>query len=307
MGPVSIFEVGPRDGLQNEKRILPTTDKIWLLEGLERAGILKIEAGSFVRPDRVPQMADSEEVLRELNSRNLSGDYYFLVPNRKGLERALRSGAKKIAVFTAASESFNLKNIGMGVSESLTEIQSTVEEAVESGLGVRAYVSTAFGCPFEGRVDPARVRQVLDRLLSFSVEQVSIGDTIGVAVPASVQALLRPILGNGSDHRIAVHFHDTRGTALANACEALRLGVRTFDSSLGGLGGCPFAPGASGNLATEDLAYLFKESGVDAGVDYRALCDLSLELGVRMGKSTPASRALQAYSVNCTRDSTWDS
>jgi hydroxymethylglutaryl-CoA lyase len=303
---LEIFEVGPRDGLQNEKHLLPVADKIALISGLRAAGVRKIEAGAFVRADRVPQMADSEQVQRELGEMSPQGDFYFLVPNLKGLERAMASGVRAIAVFTAASESFSRKNTGMTIRESLETIRSITEEAGRAGIKVRGYVSTAFGCPFEGRIPPARVLPVIEELLSLPIEQVSVGDTIGVASVSGVDEVLKPVLRQTQVQRIAVHFHDTRGSALANSFRAFELGVRTIDSSIGGLGGCPFAPGASGNLATEDLAYFFKEMNVKTGIDYQKLCETSLELSRKMGGRVLSSRALQAYVANCQKNPVWD-
>ncbi|MBU6154329.1 MAG: hydroxymethylglutaryl-CoA lyase [Bdellovibrionales bacterium] len=304
---IEVFEVGPRDGLQNERLILSTSDKVALIEELAAAGLNKIEAGAFVRPDRVPQMADSEQLHLELKKRSFGKDAYFLVPNLKGLERAMSAGISHIAVFTAVSESFNRKNIGMTVQESLALIRQIVDTAAQEGIRVRGYVSTVFGCPFEGRVSANKAIPVIEQLLSLELEQVSIGDTIGVASAKGVEEVIRPVLTSSDASRIAVHFHDTRGTALANALRSFELGVRTFDSSIGGLGGCPFAPGASGNLATEDLVYFFKEMDVETGVDYRALCETSLKLADRMKGRILSSRALQAYLANCQKNSVWDS
>jgi len=309
---IRVFEVGPRDGLQNERQILATADKLWLIRSLRDAGISRIEAGSFVRPDRVPQMADSDQLQGALSAAAISGEFYYLVPNLKGLERAMAAGVKHIAVFTAASESFNRKNIGISVAESLQAIQEMVDTATRAGLQVRGYVSTAFGCPFEGRIPAVQAQKVIEALLALPMVQVSIGDTIGVASAQGVDAVIRPLLSQTSANRLAVHFHDTRGTALANSLRSYELGIRTFDSSIGGLGGCPFAPGASGNLATEDLVYYFKEMGVATGIDYRKLCEASLELHEKMGGSHSqarviSSKALQAYQVNCQKNTAWDS
>ncbi len=302
---VCVFEVGPRDGLQNEKVLLSLEDRVWLVQSLLDAGIQKIEAGAFVRSDKVPQMAESESLQRSLFSRGFSGEGYFLVPNQKGFERALDSNVKAIALFTAVSDAFNQKNIGSTVEDSLRDIAGIARQAHSLGIKVRGYVSTAWGCPFEGRVPVENARAVVESLLALPIDQVSIGDTIGVAVPKQVDQLVRPLLSESA--RLAVHFHDTRGSALANAAKALELGVRTFDSSVGGLGGCPFAPGASGNLSTEDLVYFLKESGVSTGVDYRKLCETSLSLMKKMGRSHFSSRALQAYQTHCMKSDPWDS
>jgi len=304
---VTLFEVGPRDGLQNESCILPLADKLHLIQSLSQAGIRKLEAGAFVRADRVPQMADSESVQEGILASGWTGDFYFLVPNRKGLARAIEKGVKHIAVFTAVSEEFNRKNIGMGVDDSFSEIEAVVSEARAAGIAVRGYVSTVFGCPFLGRIDPKQAIAVIERMAALPVEEVSVGDTIGVAAPRYVADVFGPLIRNAGAKRYAAHFHDTRGTALANAVQALELGIRTFDSSVSGLGGCPFAPGASGNLATEDLVYFLKENGIQTGVDYRSLCETGARLSQLMGYARPVSRALQAYLANCTRNSVWDS
>jgi hydroxymethylglutaryl-CoA lyase len=309
---VSIFEVGARDGLQNEKIKVSRSDRAWFVESLSNAGIVDLEAGAFVRADKVPQMAESEELHDELIQKNLSANLWYLVPNQKGLERALSRGIKNVALFTAVTESFNQANIGMSVDQSFQEIEAMVITARAAGLKLRGYLSTVWGCPFEGRVLPSASLKVIERMLALNLDQVSIGDTIGVAAPNGVDAILKPLLANardlGSDRKIAVHFHDTRGTALANALRAYERGIEVFDSSAGGLGGCPFAPGAAGNLATEDLIYLFKEMGVETGIDYRALCETSLGLARRMNRTVFSSKALQAYISSCTRSQkiVWD-
>lgn len=308
---MNIFEVGPRDGLQNEKHLLSAQDKLWLIESLVQAGLKDLETGAFVRADRIPQMADSETIHETLEQLVHPGvRYWYLVPNQKGLERALAKKVTHIALFSAVSDSFNKNNIGMTVDESFAEMQKVVTLARANGLKIRGYISTVWGCPFEGRIDPKKARTVIDRMLAMGVDQVSVGDTIGVAAPKAVIEILKPLkhaLGSDFGKKIAVHFHDTRGTALANALTALELEVETFDSSIGGLGGCPFAPGAAGNLATEDLAYLFKEQGLDVGVDYQKLCETSLELAKRMGKHLFSSKALQAFVANQKKNSPWES
>lgn len=297
---VTIFEVGPRDGLQNESKALSITAKLDLVRGLKQSGLSQIEAGAFVRPDRVPQMAASDDLFKELSgSREYWGpNYWALVPNIEGLQRAIGSGAKSIAVFTAASESFNKKNINMTISGSLSRIREILQEAKRQRLRTRGYVSTAFGCPFEGKIQIKRTMSVAERLLEFGVDQVSLGDTIGVATPRDVDKLVGPFVANAGAGAVAVHFHDTRGTALANAYRALEWGVSTVDSSAGGLGGCPFAPGATGNLATEDLVYLLNGLKIDTGVDLESLCRTSLKLVQVMGRPI-ASRYLQAYAAHC--------
>ncbi len=306
---IQVFEVGPRDGLQNEKTILGLADKLWLVKSLALTGLKNVEAGAFVRADRVPQMADSEGVQEALNG-NTNANFWYLVPNQKGLERALSKGVKNIALFSAVSETFNQKNIGMSVKDSFTEMASMMVTAKKEKLKVRGYISTVWGCPFEGRITPTQALPVLEKMIALGVDQISIGDTIGVANPISAQDILKPLLQNYSSQAkdlIAVHFHDTRGTALANSLKAYELGVRIFDSSIGGLGGCPFAPGAAGNLATEDLVYMFKEMGIDTGVNYKKLCETGMELSQRMKGKIFTSKALQAFIANCTKNTAWDS
>ena len=311
---IQIFEVGPRDGLQNEKMILSLADKLWLVESLAKAGLKNIEAGSLVRADRVPQMADSEQLQDALQkSQNLGNtNLWYLVPNRKGLERALAKNVKNIAFFSAVSETFNQKNIGMSVAESLAEIATMIATIKSSGqkINVRGYVSTVWGCPFEGKIKPVQSLDVLEKMIALGVDQISIGDTIGVANPVAVESVLKPLIQNHasvSKELLAAHFHDTRGTALANSLRAFELGIRVFDSSIGGLGGCPFAPGAAGNVSTEDLVYLFKEMGVDTGINYQKLCETGMELSQRMSGKVFTSKALQAYIANCSKNTVWDS
>lgn len=297
---VRVFEVGMRDGLQNEAKPVSFQNKTWLVQSLVRVGVRNLELGAFVRPDRVPQMADTDRLYASIQNHRLDlkkANVWCLVPNRKGLDRALKVGATHIAVFTAATESFVRKNIGMSIRESLDEFQKVIEvgrEAIGPHLKVRGYVSTAFGCPFEGRVRPKQALRVIERLLEMGVDEVSIGDTIGVATPGEVDALIPSALGILTPEKTAVHFHDTRGTALANSLKSFEWGVRTIDSSMGGLGGCPFAPGASGNLATEDLVYMLSGMKVRTGIDLEALCRVSLQFSRKM-KRPMTSRYLQAF------------
>lgn len=300
---VTIFEVGPRDGLQNERTRVSLKDKIKLIEGLESAGLRDLEVGAFVRPDRVPQMADTDLLLLRIQLRRAR--IWSLVPNRKGLERALASGAQNIALFTAATDTFARKNIGMSVAESLKEFTEVIREVRKAKtpagkrILVRGYVSTAFGCPFEGPVSARKALKVIEKLASLGVDQVSIGDTIGVANPAQVRELIAPALKMLGPKMTAVHFHDTRGTALANALRALELGTHIIDSSAGGLGGCPFAPGATGNLATEDLVYMLDGMGIRTGVNLEKLCRVSLALARKMRRPL-SSRYLQAFASTST-------
>lgn len=281
---VRIYEVGPRDGLQNEATPIPTEAKRRFVEMLLAAGLHEIEATSFVRPDRIPQLADADALLPSL-PRRPGVRYPVLVANARGLARAADAGAEAIAVFTAASEAFAERNIGMSIEDSLRTFAPLLDEAGRRGWWRRAYVSTAFGCPFSGRVDPAKPVAVARRLLDLGADEVSFGDTIGVAVPSGVEAVTIGAIQAGIPvERIAHHFHDTRGTALANVQAALRLGVTCFDASTAGIGGCPYAPGASGNLATEDLVYLLDAEGRDHGVDLAALLEAARYIAAVLGR-----------------------
>jgi isopropylmalate/homocitrate/citramalate synthase len=263
---VRIYEVGPRDGLQNEARAIPTATKAQFVELLGDAGLREIEATSFVAPSAIPQLADAEALLVSLG-RRAGVRYPVLVPNARGLARAEAAGVDAIAVFTASSDAFTRSNIGMTVAESLAAFAPVLQRAGELGWWRRGYVSTAFGCPYTGAVDPLRVVDVARALLELGVDEVCFGDTIGVGVPGQVAALTGLAVDAGIPlERIAYHFHDTRGTALANVAAGLDAGVRCFDSAAGGTGGCPYAPGAAGNLATEDLVYLLDASGWEHGV-----------------------------------------
>ena len=262
---VRIYEVGPRDGLQNETARIPTETKARFIGLLADAGLGEIEATSFVAPSAIPQLADADALFAGLERRS-GVRYPVLVPNARGMARAEAAGADAIAVFTAASDAFTRANIGMSVEESLAAFALVLERAGELGWWRRGYVSTAFGCPYTGRVDPTRAVEIALRLLALGVDEVCFGDTIGVGVPGQVAALTGLAIDAGIPlDRIAYHFHDTRGTALANVAAGLDAGVRCFDSAAGGTGGCPYAPGAAGNLATEDLVYFLDASGWDHG------------------------------------------
>ncbi|HUG48446.1 MAG TPA: hydroxymethylglutaryl-CoA lyase [Candidatus Limnocylindria bacterium] len=264
---VRIYEVGPRDGLQNEARPLPTDTKLEYIGLLRAAGLREIEATSFVAPAAVPQLADADELLQGLGPPGDGVRYPVLVPNERGMSRAEAAGASAIAVFTAASDAFAQRNIGMSVEGSLNAFQPILERATGLGWWTRAYVSTAFGCPFSGRVDPQRVVEVSLRLAELGAQEICLGDTIGVGVPRQVDELTERLTSAGLPlERLAYHFHDTRGTALANVLAGLQAGVGCFDSSTGGTGGCPFAPGAAGNLATEDLVFMLDGLGIEHGV-----------------------------------------
>ena len=267
---VRIVEVGPRDGLQNEKVHIPIEARVEFIRALIEAGLTTIEAGAFVHPGWVPQMAGTAEVYEAL-PKDSGVDFPVLVPNMRGLERAMEVGVESIAIFTAASESFNRKNINMSIDESFTNYAPVAAKARAAGIRVRGYVSCACGCPYEGDVPPERVLEVAARLLDLGCYEISVGDTIGRGTPLQVQGLVGLLLEVIPSKRLAMHFHDTRGMAVANTLAALELGVTTFDASAGGLGGCPYAPGASGNVATEDLVYLFDSLGIDSGVDLEKL------------------------------------
>jgi hydroxymethylglutaryl-CoA lyase len=265
---VQIVEVAPRDGLQNEKVHIPTAQKIQFIQLLAEAGLSVVEATAFVSPRAIPQLSDADAVMTGL-ARRPSTTYPVLVPNLKGMERALAAGVRSIAVFTAASESFTSHNINMTIAESLANFRPVIALAKQEAIPVRGYISTVFGCPYEGEIDPRQVLAVAESLLELGVGEISLGDTIGIATPNQIIDVLGLLLVNGKIPlaRLAVHFHDTRGTALANVLAALQMGVHILDSSAGGLGGCPYAPGAAGNLATEDLLYMLHGMGIQTGVD----------------------------------------
>lgn len=267
---VTVVEVGPRDGLQNEQRILAADAKVRFVELLADAGLPVVEVTSFVRPDAVPQLADAGEVLPRIH-RRAGVRYPVLVPNMRGFERAAAAGADAIAVFTAASEAFATANIRMTIAESVEAFRPVVTAAREQGMWTRGYVSTAFGCPYQGAVEPADVARVAGQLAELGCDEVSVGDTIGVAEPPDVERVVTALLERLPAGRLALHLHDTRGRALDNVAAGLRLGIRTFDGSAAGLGGCPFAPGAPGNLATEALVARLHADGFRTGVDEPAL------------------------------------
>jgi hydroxymethylglutaryl-CoA lyase len=284
---VTVYEVGPRDGLQNEAEALSVDVRVEYVDRLTEAGLPAIEVGSFVSPRAIPQLADTGEVFARIH--RASGTRYpALVPNLVGLERAMAAGVREIAVFTAASETFNRHNINAGVDESIERFRPVVQRAREEKIRVRGYVSTAFGCPYEGPVSPDAVREVVHKLLDLPVDEISIGDTIGVATPAGVYDVVETLYDSGVTRGVlALHFHDTRGTGLANVYAGLECGIATYDSSAGGLGGCPYAPGAAGNLATEDLIYLLEGLSVETGVSLRKVVDASRFLAKALGRRPP--------------------
>jgi isopropylmalate/homocitrate/citramalate synthase len=289
---VKVVEVGPRDGLQNEATPLAIEDRVALCDALIDAGLPVVEVGAFVSPKWVPQMAGTDEVFRKVKKRP-GVRLPALVPNRKGYEAARAAGVREIAIFTAASETFNKKNINASIDESFERFAEFVPEAKRESLWVRGYISTCFGCPYEGKVAPEKVVEVAARLQSLGCDEISIGDTIGVAVPTQVSDVMGRLRQQIPVDALAVHFHDTRGTALANVLAALQEGIATVDSSAGGLGGCPYAPGASGNLATEDLLYMLHGMGIATGASLEKVVAASRVVAKHLGRTLP-SRYLQA-------------
>ncbi|USG67541.1 hydroxymethylglutaryl-CoA lyase [Brevibacillus ruminantium] len=289
---IQVVEVGPRDGLQNEKELLSTSDKIRLIEMLAEAGLQRVEASSFVNPRWIPQLADAGEVCKSL-PRDSRVTYSALVPNLKGLERARECGLTEVAVFMSASETHNLKNINKSMAETFPILREVAREALALGMRVRGYVSTVFGCPYEGHVPVENSRRVTEELVSMGVYEISIGDTIGVATPLQVHEVFATLVKDVTTERLAGHFHDTRGTGLANVTAALDEGIRVFDSSIGGLGGCPYAPGASGNISTEDLVYMLHGMGYETRIDLEKLTEAGAYIQKLLGRVLP-SKVLQA-------------
>ena len=285
---VKVVEVGPRDGLQNEPETVPAELRAELIDRLAAAGLPVVEAGAFVSPKWVPQMAGTEDVLARIARRPGVG-YPVLVPNMKGYERARAAGAREIAVFGAASETFSRRNINCSIAESLERFAPVCEAAAADGVRVRGYVSCALGCPYEGGVAPERVAEVAAGLADLGCAEISLGDTIGVGTPLKAQAMLETVAARVPLARLAVHFHDTYGQALANVLACLELGVATVDSAAAGLGGCPYAEGASGNLATEDLLYMLHGLGIETGVDLEAVAAAGRFISERLGRP-PASK-----------------
>jgi hydroxymethylglutaryl-CoA lyase len=284
---VTIYEVGPRDGLQNEARLIPTDDKVAFIDALSDTGLRAIEITSFVNPRWIPQLADGAEVSRRI-VRRPGVIYSALVPNRQGLDAAIGAGMREVAVFMSASETHNKKNINKTIAATLAAFQDTVPPALAAGLKVRAYVSTVYGCPYEGAVDPAKAVELCHALRDLGCYQVSLGDTIGVATPRQVRDVLSRVLADIPAPEVAVHFHDTRGTALANILVAVEMGITTIDAALGGLGGCPYAPGASGNVATEDVIYMLEGMGVRTGVNLDKLVDAARLASTLVGHEMPS-------------------
>jgi hydroxymethylglutaryl-CoA lyase len=291
---VRIYEVGPRDGLQAEDTAVATEDKLRFASLLADAGLREIETTAFVSPRAVPQMADADALMQRLERRP-GVRYPVLVPNQRGMERAIAADVDAVCLITAATESYVRHNIGMGIEESLVVFAPIAAEARQRGWWLRGYVSTAFGCPYEGEVDARAVVDVAERLLALGVDELSISDTLGVAAPADVRRMMGALQVAGiGPELVALHLHDTRGTALANVMAALELGVTAFDASTGGTGGSPFAPGAAGNLATEDLVYLLDRQGVRHGVDLDAVLEAARFIGLALGRGELGSKVGRA-------------
>ena len=289
---VRVVEVGPRDGLQNEAARIPTAAKIAFVDRLSEAGHTAIEVTAFVSPTWVPQMADAADVLAGIRRRS-GTRYAALVPNATGLERAINAGVDDVAIFAAASETFSKRNINQSVVGSLDAYRGVCRAAAAAGLRVRAYLSTVFGCPFEGAVAPQAVAVLAEQLIDMGAYEVALSDTIGIAHPGQIPEVLATVTRHVPVDKLALHFHDTRGTALVNVYAALQAGIATFDASAGGLGGCPYAPGATGNLATEDLLYMLHGLGIETGVSLPGVIAASREIEPHVGHALP-SRVLRA-------------
>ncbi|MBY0551410.1 MAG: hydroxymethylglutaryl-CoA lyase [Candidatus Obscuribacterales bacterium] len=291
-GRVRVVEVGPRDGLQNETELVSLADKLRLANALAASGLPQIEIASFVSPKWIPQMADAPELVKAFVAPP-GVAVSALVPNDKGYDAALSAGIKEIALFMSATESHNKKNINKSSREAIDTLEKLTVRARQDGLRIRCYLSVVFVCPYEGKTDPEKVKQIVDRLVSIGIDELSLGDTIGAATPSDVWHILDRVGGSLNKDKIALHFHDTRGTALANVLAGLQAGVSIFDASIGGLGGCPYAPGASGNLATEDLVYMLQGMGVETGIDLEKLVDAG-EIAQEITKRKLPGRYLQA-------------
>lgn len=284
---VQIKEVGPRDGLQNEKKRVSTGDKVNWINMLSASGVKEIEYSSFVHPKWVPQLSDAHEVGRKIK-RKSDVTYSALVPNMKGLELAFEAGIDGASVFMSASETHNKKNINKTISETYPVLSEVIQEAKQAGKHVTGYVSTVFDCPYEGIVTPEEVLKVCDKLLEYGVDDLSLGDTIGTAVPSQVGDLLEVILKHIPQNKIIMHYHDTKGMAIANIMESMEHGITRFDSSIGGLGGCPYAPGAAGNVATNDVLYLLHGLGIKTGIDEKKLQEAAFYIQNKLGKTLPS-------------------
>jgi hydroxymethylglutaryl-CoA lyase len=292
---VRIVEVGPRDGLQNEKTPVSVADRIAFIEALVDAGLHTVEVGAFVSPKAIPQMVNSDSVLRGVNH-HPDSEFHVLVPNEKGYEAALEAGARVIAVFASASEGFSRANINCSVAESIERFKPVVDRAKADGLKVRGYISCVLGCPFDGEVKPQAVVDVAQKLWALGCYEVSLGDTIGVGTPVKARQLLRAVAGAVPMAHLAMHFHDTYGQALANLYAGMEEGCRVIDSAAGGLGGCPYAPGATGNVATEDVVYMLEGMGIATGVDMSKLVAATNEVSRLIGRP-PVSRVAAALNA----------
>ncbi len=292
--PVRIVEVGPRDGLQNEKTPISVADRIAFIERLIGAGLPIVEVGAFVSPKAVPQMVGSAEVLRGVS--HLPGEFHVLVPNEKGYEASQAAGAKVIAVFASASEGFSRANINCSVAESIERFKPVLARAKADGIKVRGYISCVLGCPFDGEVKPQAVIDVASTLWDLGCYEISLGDTIGVGTPVKARELMRAVAGDVPAQNLAMHFHDTYGQALANLYAGMEEGVRVIDSAAGGLGGCPYAPGATGNVATEDVVYMLEGMGIKTGVDMEKLLAATNEVSRLLGRP-PVSRVANALNA----------
>ena len=285
---VSVYEVSPRDGLQNESATVPLSGKVRLVDALVAAGLTRVEITSFVSPKWIPQLADADELAEVVLERDAPGvTFSALCPNPKGLERAKHAGMKEIAVFLSASETHNKKNVNKTIGDTLAAFAETIGPARAAGMRVRGYVSTVWGCPYEGEVDPQRSIAIAKKLYDMGCYQVSLGDTIGAGTPRQTREIVRRALGELPNEAVAMHMHDTRGTALANIVIGLELGVRNFDASVGGMGGCPYAPGAAGNVATEDLVYMLHGRGVGTGIDLELLVEAARAAESIVGRKLP--------------------
>lgn len=293
---VTIKEVGPRDGLQNEKIIVATPDKIAWINQLSRTGITSLEITSFVNPKWIPALADAAEVARGIE-RMPGITYSALVPNRQGLERALEADVDEAAIFMSASETHNQRNINKSINATFPILHEVVQAAHSAGKSVRGYVSTVFGCPYEGPISIDEVIRVSETLFEMGIGELSLGDTIGIANPKQVEDVLEMLLKRFDAEKLALHFHDTRGTALANILVSMNMGITTFDSSVGGLGGCPYAPGASGNVASEDLLFMLDSMGIQTGINQEKLLSAARYIQEKIGRTLP-SRNLQVSSSN---------
>ncbi|HAM79690.1 hydroxymethylglutaryl-CoA lyase [Ornithinibacillus bavariensis] len=287
---VQLKEVGPRDGLQNEKKFISTEDKVAWIDMLSNTGVTEIEYSSFVNPKWIPALADAKEVGKRIK-RNPNVRYSALVPNMKGLENAIEAGIDGASVFMSASETHNMKNINKTIDQTFPVLKEVIVAAKEEGKKVTGYVSTVFDCPYEGSISPEQVIRVFDRLIEDGVDDISLGDTIGSAVPSQVESLLDEILKRFPKDKIILHFHDTRGMAIANIMTSLNYGITRFDTAIGGLGGCPYAPGAAGNVATNDVLYLLHGLGIKTGIQDKKIQEASIFIQNKLGKKLP-SRSL---------------